>query len=197
MSLRKVSTWLRIVSDCLRQLAGGLQHLMRGGTGVAGGLLNAGNVRRDFAGAERCLLHVAGNLLRRRALLFHGPAIADAISLISLIVAEMPLMAATASLDEFWIDETWAPIWSVALAVCSARLLTSDATTAKPRPASPARAASIVALSASKLVWLAISLISLTTSPMLAASLNRPCTVELVRSASPTAFCAIAADCAT
>ena len=44
--------------------------------------------------------------------------------------------------------------------------LTSDATTAKPRPASPARAASMVALSASRLVCSAIAVISLTTSPM-------------------------------
>ena len=36
-------------------------------------------------------------------------------------------------------------------------LLTSLATIAKPRPASPARAASMVAFSASKLVWLAIA----------------------------------------
>ena len=59
----------------------------------------------------------------------------------------------------------------VALAVCSARLLTSEATTAKPRPASPARAASMVAFSASRLVCPAIELMSSTTSPMrLAAS---------------------------
>jgi hypothetical protein len=44
------------------------------------------------------------------------------------------------------------PISPVAFAVCSAKAFTSDATTAKPRPASPARAASIVALSASRLV---------------------------------------------
>ena len=50
------------------------------------------------------------------------------------------------------------PIASVALAVCTASDLTSEATTAKPRPASPARAASIVALSASRLVWPAIVL---------------------------------------
>ena len=41
-----------------------------------------------------------------------------------------------------------------------ARLRTSDATTAKPRPASPARAASTAALSASRLVWRAISSIT-------------------------------------
>ena len=40
--------------------------------GIAGRLLNARNVRRDFTGAERRLLHVAGNLLRCRALFFHG-----------------------------------------------------------------------------------------------------------------------------
>jgi hypothetical protein len=42
----------------------------------------------------------------------------------------------------------------VAFAVWLASDLTSLATTAKPLPASPARAASIVALSASRLVWL-------------------------------------------
>jgi len=48
--------------------------------------------------------------------------------------------------------------------------LTSEATTAKPRPASPARAASMVALSAKRLVWLAISLIRLVTAPTLPAA---------------------------
>ena len=43
----------------------------------------------------------------------------------------------------------------------SARERTSSATTAKPRPASPARAASTAALRASRLVWKAISLMSL------------------------------------
>ena len=51
----------------------------------------------------------------------------------------------------------------VAAAVSCASFLTSPATTAKPRPASPARAASIVALSASRLVWLAIPLITCVT----------------------------------
>ncbi len=54
-----------------------------------------------------------------------------------------------------WID-SW--IWWVACAVSCASFFTSLATTAKPRPASPARAASMVALSASRLVWLAMVL---------------------------------------
>ena len=50
-----------------------------------------------------------------------------------------------------------------------ARLRTSDATTAKPRPASPARAASTAALSASRLVCRAISSIT----PMMSAIFSR------------------------
>ena len=52
---------------------------------------------------------------------------------------------------------TRARISSVALAVWADRVFTSAATTAKPRPASPARAASMVALSASRLVWAEIA----------------------------------------
>jgi hypothetical protein len=47
-------------------------------------------------------------------------------------------------------------------AVWPAKFLTSWATTAKPRPASPARAASIVALSARRLICSAIDLIRFT-----------------------------------
>ena len=54
-------------------------------------------------------------------------------------------------------DFSVAPIWSVALRVSSDSCFTSEATTAKPLPASPARAASIVALSASRMVCLAIA----------------------------------------
>jgi hypothetical protein len=61
-------------------------------------------------------------------------------------------------------------ISSVALAVWLASDLTSAATTANPRPASPARAASMVAFSASRLVCSAIAVISLTTSPICCAA---------------------------
>src|SRR5882757_9282470 len=52
----------------------------------------------------------------------------------------------------------------VALRECSANLRTSSATTANPRPASPARAASIAAFNASKLVCSVMSLITLMIS---------------------------------
>ena len=61
-------------------------------------------------------------------------------------------------------------ISSVALAVCTASDFTSEATTAKPLPASPARAASMVALSASRLVCAAMARISLITSPIFCAA---------------------------
>ena len=59
-------------------------------------------------------------------------------------------------------------ISSVDLAVRSASFLTSSATTANPRPCSPARAASMAALSASRLVWSAMSLITPAIVEMLA-----------------------------
>ena len=65
-------------------------------------------------------------------------------------------------------------ISSVALAVWLASDLTSDATTAKPRPASPARAASMVAFSAKRLVCAAMVLIRPTTSPIRAADFAKP-----------------------
>ena len=65
-------------------------------------------------------------------------------------------------------------ISSVASWVCTASALTSEATTAKPRPAAPARAASMVELSASSVVCRAICAIRLTTLPIAAEnSLSR------------------------
>jgi hypothetical protein len=61
-------------------------------------------------------------------------------------------MASTAPSAERLIASMAAAISSVARVVCPASALTSEATTAKPRPASPARAASIVAFSASRFV---------------------------------------------
>src|SRR5689334_7174311 len=63
-------------------------------------------------------------------------------AMISAIVA----MASTARVMSFWMASTLAEMFSVALLVSCASSLTSPATTAKPLPASPARAASMVAL---------------------------------------------------
>src|SRR3954453_5163385 len=75
-------------------------------------------------------------------------------------------MAETACAVSTWMASTSAAMFSVAFAVSWASSLTSPATTAKPLPASPARAASIVALSASRLVCSAMDVIVLTTSPI-------------------------------
>ncbi len=74
--------------------------------------------------------------------------ISDSFSMVPLI----SLMEFTDSCVAAWIPLICWPISPVAFAVCSANAFTSDATTANPRPASPARAASMVAFSAKRLV---------------------------------------------
>jgi hypothetical protein len=82
---------------------------------------------------------------------------------------------------------------SVASAVCTASAFTSAATTAKPLPASPARTASIVALSARRLVCPAMARISLTTSPVFCAACASVAISRLVPWASSTAARAMSA----
>src|SRR6185437_1692111 len=123
-------------------------------------------------------------------------AIAVATSLTSPMMPPMLLMASMASPATFWMSAICSEISSVAFAVWLASDFTSDATTAKPRPASPARAASMVAFSASRLVCAAMVLIRPTTSPIRPADFASPCTVPSVSRAWLTARLAIPAACA-
>ena len=82
-------------------------------------------------------------------------------------------MATTASSIAPWIAPTWV-------------LISSVATTTNTLPASPARAASMVAFSADKLVYSAISLISSTISPMSFADSERLSTLSF----APCVLCA-------
>ena len=104
-------------------------------------------------------------------------------------------IAFTAPLVSLWIASIFWLMSSVALAVCLASSLTSLATTAKPLPASPARAASMVALRASRLVCCAIEVITLITLPI--SVLDSPSFVDgVVGRSAPrlTAFLATRAD---
>jgi hypothetical protein len=97
-------------------------------------------------------------------------AILATISLAALIWSEMRFSASPASPTRRTPWSTWLEeraIWSlISLAAAAERWAssrTSWATTAKPLPDSPARAASTPAFSASRLVWKAIS----STTPMI------------------------------
>src|ERR1039458_759063 len=117
-----------------------------------------------------------------------------AIADISRMMALTCSIARAASAAADWIEPICSAISSVAFAVCPASDFTSEATTAKPLPDAPARAASMVALSASRLVCPAIAWISPTTSPMRVAALPSSDMVVTVRWASDTARPATSVD---
>jgi hypothetical protein len=125
---------------------------MGGGPGIAGGLLDADHVGRDFAGAEPaacCTLRAISCVAEPCS--STALAIAEAISFISLIVEVIPRIA---------VPHRWTNSGSRQSGRRSVRCLGGLLGQAldlgrhhrKAAPASPARAASIVALSASRLV---------------------------------------------
>ena len=113
------------------------------------------------------------------------------------MVPPISLMAATDSWVAVCMPAIWVPISSVALAVWAASALTSWATTAKPLPASPARAASMVALRASRLVCSAIAVMSLMTLPIRPAAFDNSPMRASVFSACFTACWAMLLDSCT
>ena len=96
------------------------------------------------------------------------------LSLMCSIVAVISAMAVTAAVVSRWMSSIWPAISPVALAVSWDSSLTWPATTAKPAPAWPARAASMVALRASRLVWSAIDVMTCTTEPIDGRRLAEP-----------------------
>ena len=113
------------------------------------------------------------------------------MSLIWLMTAPMVAMASTAPLVSVWIAAIFWLMSSVALAVCLASSLTSLATTANPLPASPARAASIVAFKASRLVCWAMEVMTLMTWPI--SALDTP-SLEMVALVDSAVLTALAGD---
>src|SRR5947209_9552616 len=124
-------------------------------------------------------------------------AMVAAISETRPMVPEISLIATTDSRVAACMPAICREISSVAFAVCDASALTSCATTAKPRPASPARAASIVALSANRLVCSAMVVISLVTSPIRLAASDSSAMRASVRVAWSTASVAMRLESST
>ena len=122
-------------------------------------------------------------------------AIAENTGRIAAIAAMMRFTAAINSCASRCNWSILRPISSVAFCVAPESDLTSCATTAKPRPASPARTASIVALSASRLVCLAIAAMRLTTLPIWADEAFSPSTLlPAAAAASPASSVSVPAS---
>ena len=107
--------------------------------------------------------------------------------------AAMPMELTTARVA-FCTSPICAAIWAVAPEVWSASDFTSAATTAKPLPASPAWAASIVAFRARRLVCMAMPLIISATLPIRSLAAVMLAMISLASEARVTASRAIWAE---
>src|SRR4029077_587696 len=121
------------------------QHLFRGRAGFGGAAIDLHDVDGGILGPLRDVLDVARDFLRRRALLLHGGRNRGG-DIGDLADGRADLLdGRDRFLRRLLHAGNMVDISSVAFAVWLASDLTSGATTAKLRPASPARAASMVA----------------------------------------------------
>ena len=134
----------------------------------AASAVDVGDAARDAARAVRGLRDGPGHRLHGRRLLLDGGG-DRGLALVDLpdVRGDARQRLAARAVSSC-IAATRRVMSSVARAVSCASSLTSPATTAKPLPASPARAASMVALSASRLVCSAMPVMTRTTSPIFA-----------------------------
>jgi hypothetical protein len=124
------------------------KHDVGGVSSFAHGLGDAGNIGGNALRPLRGMLDVPRDFACGRVLLFNRRGngrgdLADAADGLADFGDSVDCVSGRP-----WIAPTCAAMSSVAFAVCVASAFTSEATTAKPLPASPARAASIVAFMA-------------------------------------------------
>jgi hypothetical protein len=171
---RNWSTSVRNHPGLLVELLGRCQNLCGRGPGFGRSIVHASDAFRYGMCAARSLLRVLGYLASGSTLLLHrgSNVVRDLVHASDRGVNGRDRLERGCGcvLDGGNLRRKS----SVALAVCVASDLTSLATTAKPFPASPARAAWMAALRASRLVREAISWMRVSTSPIFCAASSSP-----------------------
>ena len=140
----------------LRQRRCRAQHMVGSGARIRCRSADAGDTGTHLPRGRGRALDAASDLVCRGTLLLHGRGNRRGdLPSASVIVETMPCDRGDRILVAAWIcaDLRIDLLGRLRRSGWQA-FLTSEATTAKPLPASPARAASIVAFSASRLVWL-------------------------------------------
>jgi hypothetical protein len=180
-----------------REGRGRKQDLARRDAGLARRVAHTTDVDGHILGGPCHLMHIAGDFRCGASLVMHGTGNDGGDRAELLDGGDRAADGLDGVLGRgLYVSDLHADS-SVARAVCIASCLTSVATTAKLRPASPARAAWIAAFKASKLLWPAISAIKMMTLSIRLALSARARTVLSVRRVLSTASTVTFEDWAT